>query len=608
MRSMTVRRQIAFDAAGSQSHIRQAQSKIAEIRLQSTVGGVNELAASMREAIAEGEKEVDDALGLAAISMHRESLENIKALGAQYKSAAEDLVSAQLRRLDVIQKSNEFALDWTKEISAFASATTLAALPNGEAIEMHLMQATADFNAARADIWRFGFTGEKAWAETATKKSALAIESLEKAGRLDVIGAFTVSLNRLLGSTQELSALSDAWVEAEEGVASLVGERLMPLNAQRVALEEQVVTAAHAGAEKTAAAAVELRNRARATGIVIGGAIVLLLIGSAVFSIITIARPVRRIGDVLLELARGNKTVEVPYADRRDEVGDNARAARTFKESLLRMESMESDHKAAELRAAAERKTELRRLAASFEEAVGAIVNTVASAGAKLTAAAEQLTNSANQTSDQSTAAEASSDEASVNVNSAAAAAHELIASIAEITKQIHHSSTIASKASAESEATSAQVEELAGAAEKIGSIIGIISDIAAQTNLLALNATIEAARAGEAGKGFAVVAGEVKALAQQTSKATAEIGAQIGHIQISTARAAITIGDITRTITEVDGVAASIAAAVAHQGTATQDIARSVGRAKRWNRRTHPVRDRVGDLSGGLNLRRLLT
>lgn len=181
--------------------------------------------------------------------------------------------------------------------------------------------------------------------------------------------------------------------------------------------------AAHDSTEETVAAAIELRNSASTAGIIIGGAIVLLLIGSATFSIMTIGRPVRRIGEVLMELARGNKSVEVPYADRRDEVGDNARAARIFKENLLRMERMESEHKAAETHAAAERKAELRRLAASFEHAVGAIVNTVASASAKLMATAEQLTGSANQTSDQSTAAVASSDEASANVNSAAAAA-----------------------------------------------------------------------------------------------------------------------------------------------------------------------------------------
>jgi methyl-accepting chemotaxis protein len=195
-------------------------------------------------------------------------------------------------------------------------------------------------------------------------------------------------------------------------------------------------------------------------------------------------------------------------------------------------------------------------------------------------ATAEQLTGSANQTGDRSAAVASASEQSSANVNSVAAAANELTFSIAEISKQVHHSSTIARKASNESQTTSAQVHELARAAEKIGGIVDLIADIASQTNLLALNATIEAARAGEAGKGFAVVASEVKALAEQTAKATAEIGAQITAIQSSTEQASSTIGTIAQTIAEVDSVTASIATAVEEQGAATQEIARNVQEA----------------------------
>ena len=95
----------------------------------------------------------------------------------------------------------------------------------------------------------------------------------------------------------------------------------------------------------------------------------------------------------------------------------------------------------------------------------------------------------------------------------------------------------MASEAVGQAYQTNARVVELSNAAARIGDVVELITTIAAQTNLLALNATIEAARAGEAGRGFAVVAAEVKTLANQTAKATDEIGEQIAGIQTATDR-----------------------------------------------------------------------
>jgi methyl-accepting chemotaxis protein len=162
-------------------------------------------------------------------------------------------------------------------------------------------------------------------------------------------------------------------------------------------------------------------------------------------------------------------------------------------------------------------------------------------------------------------------------VQTVAAAAEQLTASISEISRQVAQSAQRSGQAVADAQRTDVIVRALAEAAEKIGHVVGLISNIAGQTNLLALNATIEAARAGDAGKGFAVVASEVKSLANQTAKATEEIGAQIGQIQAATQEAVLAIQGITGTIEEVSAIAVSIAAAVEEQGAATGEIARNV-------------------------------
>ena len=237
-----------------------------------------------------------------------------------------------------------------------------------------------------------------------------------------------------------------------------------------------------------------------------------------------------------------------------------------------------------------------RRELAGLAGAVVSMAGSVAHTANELERAADSVANSARNATDQTSAVAAAAEQASANVRTVASAADELSASVKEISRQVAGSTEIAGRAVSTADETSEKVRNLSLASQKIGDVVELISNIARQTNLLALNATIEAARAGEAGKGFAVVAQEVKSLANQTAKATAEIGAQINAIQGSTAEAVGSIGNIGGIIKTMDQIATTIAAAVEEQGAATVEIARNVQEAARG---TSDVASNAVELSG---------
>ena len=264
--------------------------------------------------------------------------------------------------------------------------------------------------------------------------------------------------------------------------------------------------------------------------------VILSLIASMVFSFLGISRPMMRLNGALGEMAGGNLDVVIPGADRGDEIGDLAKTVTVIRENA---EQKARDEAEAKIRqdqiAAQQRKADMIKLADNFETAVGEIVETVSSASTELEASAGTLTATAERAQELTTMVAAASEEASTNVQSVASATEELSSSVNEISRQVQELARMATDAVDQARTTNDRVSELSKAAGRIGDVVELINTIAEQTNLLALNATIEAARAGEAGRGFAVVASEVKALAEQTSKATGEIGQQITGIQAAT-------------------------------------------------------------------------
>jgi methyl-accepting chemotaxis protein len=381
-------------------------------------------------------------------------------------------------------------------------------------------------------------------------------------------------------------------------IARIRKEVTAPASSEIETLGNKIVDYAKSRADEGRAAAEAEAASVERTSLFAGIAIALLLIGTCAFSVFTIARPMRALSVSMEELAGGNFAVVLPGLGRKDELGDVAGAVEKFKVVSEQKARDEAEAKMRQDKVAAEqRKADMVRLADSFEAAVGEIVETVSSASTELEASATTLTATAERSQELATTVAAASEEASTNVQSVASATEELTSSVTEISRQVQESARMASEAVGQARTTNERVSELSKAAARIGDVVELINTIAGQTNLLALNATIEAARAGEAGRGFAVVASEVKALAEQTAKATGEISQQIAGIQGATQESVTAIKEISGTIERLSEISSTIAAAVEEQGAATQEISRNVQQAAQG---TQQVSSNITDVQRG--------
>jgi methyl-accepting chemotaxis protein len=328
-----------------------------------------------------------------------------------------------------------------------------------------------------------------------------------------------------------------------------------------------------------------------AIALILGCVLAGVLLGSA--TVRAILGPLSRLNATMASIGQGRFGTRIEI-DRDDEVGTALRNVQAMQNKLAFDREQQED---LARKAAQQRKQDMHRLANEFESAVGEIIETVSSASTELEASAGTLTSTAERSQQLTVAVAAASEQASTNVQSVASATEELTSSVNEISRQVQESARIAHEAVGQAQHTNQSVGQLSEAAGKIGAVVELISSIAGQTNLLALNATIEAARAGDAGRGFAVVASEVKALAEQTARATGEIGQQIASIQSATTQSVGAITAITGTINRMSEIASTIASAVEEQGAATQEISRNVQQAAQG---TMEVSSNITDVQRG--------
>jgi methyl-accepting chemotaxis protein len=295
---------------------------------------------------------------------------------------------------------------------------------------------------------------------------------------------------------------------------------------------------------------------------------------------LNLTNPISFMTNVMHELSEGNLKVQIQMRDRKDELGEMADALRIFRKNAEEVETLRNEQEEAKRVAEEKQRAVMHKMADDFEGTVSTVVEAVGTAAQNMETTAQGMSKTAAATSEQSNVVASAAEQATGNVQTVASAAEELSASISEISRQVEQSTSIAQGAVLEANHATDTVAGLSSAANKVGEVVELITSIAEQTNLLALNATIEAARAGEAGKGFAVVASEVKNLADQTARATAEISEQIDAMQSVTNEAVQAIQDIAQTINNINEISESISIAVEEQGAATTEISQNVQEA----------------------------
>jgi methyl-accepting chemotaxis protein len=554
---------------------------IRDVLLSRTTEETDKAIAALREFFGDASAQLDAAIPLAGSQADRDRFSRIKSLAADYTAAALDLGAAQKNRMKTTARRDQIAEEWAKSFGSVMASSALARFSNRDTIEAELREANTLVQSVDSATWRYAMTGEVGQKERALRDLDKIDAQLKRARALTGGKTADDGIDALIAVATSVRSLTADVYKAEDLKTEIQTKRLPPIAIESVQLISRAVADALQIITESNAAVTGRMTQAGRVGLAVGGLVVAVLIGSAAFSFLRIARPIARLNGAMTDIANGHTDITIPGASRDDEIGDMAKTVTVIRENAER-DAVHKQEEAnrVEMRQVAQRKEDMRELADSFETEIGNIVGAVSSLATELETAATTLTQTAKTTQQLSTSAAGASDAASTTAQSVASASEELSSSLNEIARQVQESSQIAGAAVQQARQTDVRINELSRAASQIGEVVKMITAIAEQTNLLALNATIEAARAGESGRGFAVVANEVKALAAQTAKATGEISNHIAGMQTATQESVAAIKAIGSTIDRVAEIATAIAAAVGEQDAATKEISRNAQQA----------------------------
>ena len=460
---------------------------------------------------------------------------------------------------------------------SLAMQTLLEAVDEGASLELGqpATQLAMAVYSVRIANWRFQATGDAAGPatfQTAIATAQASLDLIRRSSNARIIATIAALVPAIDAYRKDFERYATARLAVDELRNTTMRDQISAMQGDMGKIADRILARqVELGTQTTdSVTRVSWMQTALAVAALLLGTLLATMIGRGISS------PLGALTAVLRRMAEGDQTQEVPLLDRRDELGEIAKAVDALKQQAIIADHLAAEKSLADMAEAA-RAARMNGLFANFQISAGELVQALSASAVELEATAQSMTGAASDTQARTTAVAAAAEEASSGLHTVASASEELAASISEISRQVMQSAQMTQRAADDARRADPIVQTLAAGAQKIGDVVGLITNIASQTNLLALNATIEAARAGDAGKGFAVVASEVKSLAQQTARATDDIAQQVGQIQTATRDAVSAIQGISRAIADVSGVVTSIAAAVEEQGAATAEIARTV-------------------------------